>query len=872
MSEPMTKEEQRYVVAIFDSFAKGKNKSLTWPTLAKSMTKYEEFESKEASRRRRAIIGGPLVKDNASREDNVVSRSILTMDFDAVEGGMDDIEFLFEFDVPFDLAVHTTFSHTPETPRVRVIVPLSREVNDEEHRALVDWVASQLDPSVMGKPDPCSYVLPQLMFLPSRKVGAESWAYIEDTKGIIDVDEVLEAQGFDHDLSGAVTRSDGGSNGGGEVDDLALALLHRPLDLTEGQIGRLLEAYHAEGLEYQEWMEVGMALWHQFQGSWDGFAEWDQWSGKDEARYPGRHDLEKKWKTFDVGDRGRKPLTLATIIARAGGGDVIKVDIDTAVEVEVDGEAVALSLMDQAKGVCNLETYDAFKRRVRGLTSGELPVDRRQMLAKVVSDAWAKGAGVTITEVRKAFTPKRVVGSDGADGEGGEGRAVERVQWDCPSWLDGWVYVDGKNAGYFTQPLSDGREVLLKEGFNARYNRLVPLNEDGEMVAFNASAFALDMVQIDTAYGEMFWPGAGAMFDINGSTMVNSYRDERVEPARVGGADDDGVAARFLDLLERIIGDERERELLLDWMKWIYEEAGTGKRVKWAPLIQGGGGNGKTLIGTYMMYMIGSATPLDPVVVQERFTSWATGSVFSFIDEIRINGREKWAVMNKIKTFITNADITIEAKGKDPVRVPNFTSYLMTSNYADAIPVDEDDRRYMVIATKQRTNADVMSEFGDATARREYFAPLYDTLGREVGGGPSQVARMLLDREYSEYGFDPFDHAPWTQARKDMAAVHVDEGDEALEDALALARGPYVNDQLIDLRELSGAVGMDAELLDRMPKSSALARKLSAMGFTRGSSNIKARGVARRYWYKKAAMSEDQARVAIQRKGVKGYE
>lgn len=862
MSEPMTKQRETYTIAVFDSFAKGKNKSLTWPTLAKSMTKYEEFESKEASRRRRAIIGGPLVKDNASREDNVVSRSILTMDFDAVEGDMDDIEFLFEFDVPFDLAVHTTFRHTPETPRVRVIVPLSREVNDEEHRALVDWVASQLDPSVMGKPDPCSYVLPQLMFLPSRKVGAESWAYIEDTKGIIDVDEALEGLGFDHDLSGAVTRSDGGSNGGGEVDDLALALLHRPLDLTEGQISRLLEAYPAHACEYQEWMEVGMALWHQHQGSWDGFAEWDAWSGKDEARYPGRNDLEKKWKTFDVGDRGRRPITLATIIKRAGGADVLKVNIDQPDAGDGDDTAVSLSLMDQAKAVTDVDSYDTFKKTVRALTVSELPLDRRQMLAKTVSDSWAKGAGVTIAEVRKALSPKR------AEAEGEDG-TVERVQWDCPSWLDGWVYVDGKDAGYFTQPGASGREVLLKEGFNARYNRLVPLDGEGEPVAPTAAIFALDMVQVDTVYGEMYWPGGGGVFALDNVRYANSFRDTSVKPVEGDGM----VAAAFLDHLEKLIADERERELLLDWMKYVYEEGPKGGRVNWAPLIYGTHGNGKSYLAAVMTALLGRANAKDvsAKALMGRFTSWGEGRLFNAVEEIRVDGREKWAIMDHIKVYISNGKVEIEAKGKDAREVPNFTSYMLFSNHADALPLAKSERRYMIVATRQVVEGDLERDFGDVGARGRYFDGLYEGLSNVDGaGGAAQIAWLLAGRDYSQWGFNANGEAPRTEARSSMISFHVGEGDDALEDALDMYADGFVNEAIVDLARLQTALDMceDERIRLSMPRTVALAHKLVEMGYTRIEGRVKVRGRKHTVWYRKAVISETLAKKAVQRGGV----
>lgn len=58
-------------------------------------------------------------------------------------------------------------------------------------------------------------------------------------------------------------------------------------------------------LNYQEWVNVGMAL------KYEGYSvnDWDAWSQRDSARY---HDgeTEKKWNTFDG---STKPVTGATI-------------------------------------------------------------------------------------------------------------------------------------------------------------------------------------------------------------------------------------------------------------------------------------------------------------------------------------------------------------------------------------------------------------------------------------------------------------------------------------------------------------------------------------------------------------------------------
>ena len=67
----------------------------------------------------------------------------------------------------------------------------------------------------------------------------------------------------------------------------------------------LLDYIDPAMLNYQEWVNVGMAL------KYEGYSvnDWDSWSQRDSARY---HDgeTERKWNTFDG---STKPVTGATI-------------------------------------------------------------------------------------------------------------------------------------------------------------------------------------------------------------------------------------------------------------------------------------------------------------------------------------------------------------------------------------------------------------------------------------------------------------------------------------------------------------------------------------------------------------------------------
>ena len=71
----------------------------------------------------------------------------------------------------------------------------------------------------------------------------------------------------------------------------------------------ILEHINPAVLDYQEWVNVGMALKDE------GYScnDWDNWSKKDFARYHSG-DCEKKWETFNG---SASPVTAGTIVQYA---------------------------------------------------------------------------------------------------------------------------------------------------------------------------------------------------------------------------------------------------------------------------------------------------------------------------------------------------------------------------------------------------------------------------------------------------------------------------------------------------------------------------------------------------------------------------
>jgi hypothetical protein len=78
---------------------------------------------------------------------------------------------------------------------------------------------------------------------------------------------------------------------------------------------------------YQDWVNIGMALHNEYEGSNEGFEIYDTWSAKG-SKYSNTNDLHRKWQSFD-GNSGPS-ITVATIkkLAKDAGADVEKIAKD----------------------------------------------------------------------------------------------------------------------------------------------------------------------------------------------------------------------------------------------------------------------------------------------------------------------------------------------------------------------------------------------------------------------------------------------------------------------------------------------------------------------------------------------------------------
>lgn len=132
-------------------------------------------------------IGGFVLgelKGGRRRKDCVISRSGLSLDLDyATPEVMDEIEMFFSFQCYF----YSTHQYTPEKPRLRLIIPLSRDVAPDEYVAVSRKIAAKIG---IEQFDDTTFEPSRLMYWPSTSSDGV-FVCREITGSLLDPDTVL---------------------------------------------------------------------------------------------------------------------------------------------------------------------------------------------------------------------------------------------------------------------------------------------------------------------------------------------------------------------------------------------------------------------------------------------------------------------------------------------------------------------------------------------------------------------------------------------------------------------------------------------------------------------------------------------------------
>jgi len=181
-------------------------------------------------------VGGYVLghlKGGRRKKDTVESRSGITLDADHADGSfIETVEMLFSH----KCAIYSTHSHTPEAPRLRMVIPLAREVSPDEYAALSRMVAETIG---MDFFDDSTYEPERLMYWPSTPSDGV-YVYKEIDGDVLDPDQYLSKLSDWRDCSLWPT-----SSRQSEILQRSIRQQQDPL-AKEGVVGAFCRAYSIE--------------------------------------------------------------------------------------------------------------------------------------------------------------------------------------------------------------------------------------------------------------------------------------------------------------------------------------------------------------------------------------------------------------------------------------------------------------------------------------------------------------------------------------------------------------------------------------------------------------------------------------------------
>lgn len=678
--------------------------------------------------------------------ENVLEVYGVEGDYDAGTVGIEEASKKAER-MGVNLIFYTTSRHTPQAPRWRVLAPLSQPIQPEER----DYWCGMLNYVVGGILGRESFALSQSFY----------YGKVEGIPYETKVVQGAELDTFDGQFDPIYVKTVEAK------DEEAKPKIASNVSLDDA---RLALSFINPGMGYERWTQVGMGLKDEFGD--DGFALWDQWSAQDKSinqqdgqpNYRPR-SMRSKWASF----KGHG-VTIGTMLmlAREGGYSTKA----SAQEDFPEAYKEATKLIEDAGSHSALLAACTQIRKLVGLKK----VDVEALASVLKKKATRIGSAIDIKTCRTMLYTNELKKVD-EDARAYHLAKLERQARTSPI-INEWVYLESSKR-FFN--ITDGRSVEVMS-FNMILNRMTPPDSDGRNQ--NASQFfALNGGR--TVYRDMyvpkFWADGveGKFFTHEGIEYLNSYKGDRV-PQVAQGWEDRGHYKLIEDHISGLFEKAEDSRLLIQFFAHCVQKP--GQRILWSPVVLGKQGDGKTTLARMMAAVMGQDNVRNIALdeLYSDFSGWAEGACLRVIEEIRITGKSRHDVMNKLKPYITNDRVSVVRKGENGVDVLNTQNYLCFTNHADALVLDDDDRRWAVFATRFNNRQEVLEAFN-----KDYWDNIYEIINNHAG----DIRGWLLNIDIS--AFNPNIAPEVNKAKKAMIEESVSEYELNIEEILGRGGAGY---------------------------------------------------------------------------------
>ena len=179
-------------------------------------------------------------------------------------------------------------------------------------------------------------------------------------------------------------------------------------------------------------------------------------------------------------------------------------------------------------------------------------------------------------------------------------------------------------------------------------------------------------------------------------------------------------------------GDEEVAQYILDWIAHLFQSPG-GRRPGTAIVLRGKRGTGKGVFANNIGQIMGShyLHVANQRMLTGQFNNHLKDALLVFCDEAFWAGDK--SAEGVLKAMITEDQIMVEPKGKDPFVVKNYIRLIMASNEDWVVPAGLEERRFLVL---------------DVSDRHMQDYPYFSAIGQQMdNGGREAMLHDLLERD-----------------------------------------------------------------------------------------------------------------------------
>lgn len=236
---------------------------------------------------------------------------------------------------------------------------------------------------------------------------------------------------------------------------------------------------------------------------------------------------------------------------------------------------------------------------------------------------------------------------------------------------------------------------------NSEGGPLFAMDAHGKTTKSAWDAFILsEIYQFPKVTSQYFKPDepAGHIRMKDGKPQINAYYDPSV--LFVGGD-----VSLFLQLVERMLPIERDRNILLFYMASLVQNI--GKKFPWTIVLQGTKGNGKTTIARILQYCISPQYThwARAKEVDEKFNAVFANKILVIIDEMLVS-EDKAGFEETLRQMVTDTNMEIRGMHADKVMREVCFNMFLISNHKTAVRIRSDERRYAPLFCAQQFDGD----------------------------------------------------------------------------------------------------------------------------------------------------------------------